>query len=145
MDYVSTFNTLTALRLRMRRRGTTHALLLQRSRLEAALGNHHAALEAAQDAVELQPDESEGHFQEGMCWGHLALLRAGRLPPAPGTAAVPAENVEALLENAAAAFSTSLELCPEDPDTARIMEALERCIASPAQRRPPRPAMGGAT
>lgn len=127
LDYVGSFQALSRVHLELRKLGPSPERLLRRAQLERAVGNHAASLAAAQDALLLQPQAGEMHYQVGIAYLFLALAKAGVLPVGPSASELPYEGVGALLQRARDAFARAHASNAADEDAAQdhaILDAL---------------------
>lgn len=122
-DYVQHFQALSTVNLEIREHGATAHRLLRKAILEMDVGNYHAALDAARDAVEAKPDLLEARYQEGLALILLSFAKVGVLAGSQGMAS-PAARPRRLLVQALDAFSTVAAANPEDEEAAADMSAL---------------------
>lgn len=128
-DYVENFQALADVNVALHDKGPTARLLLRKALFELDLGNFTAARRSAQDALDLDPDMAEAHYQEGLSSLLLAFARAGVVPGGPGHAATPMESIESLLQAAARSFGHAIRLNPDDPEVQEDLAALSRLMA----------------
>ncbi len=128
-DYLQHFQALSTVNLEIRQRGASPERLLQKSILEADIGNFQAALDAARDASDLRPDMAEARYQEGMSLILLAFTKVGVLAGAPNMP-TPIARPRVLLEQAAEAFSQSVQANPDDEEAAEDLAALSGFLAT---------------
>lgn len=129
LDYVQAFQSLAELIVEMRRDGPSVDRLLRRSLLERGVGNHPASLRSARQALELDPQNPEGHYELGLAYFFLALAKAGALPMAPSATPMPEETLQDLLSLAVESFSRVVELNPADEDAAQDLAAIAEVLA----------------
>lgn len=118
VDYVESFQALSRIHLELRRMGPSADRLLRRAQLERAVGNHAASLAAAQDALVLQPQDPEMHYQVGVAHLFLALAKADLLPVGPRPTDLPSDALTTLLERARDCFGKAHAMNPADEDAA---------------------------
>lgn len=132
LDYVGSFQALSRIHLELRKLGPSPPRLLHRAQLERAVGNHAASLAAAQDALLLQPQDGEMHYQVGVAQLFLALAKAGMLPVGPSAFDLPLEGVGVWLQRACDSFDKARTLNPADEDAAQDHAALAQLLSSGA-------------
>lgn len=115
VDYVHTVQVLNRLELEIRRHGPSLERLLRKVQLERDAGNYLASHAAAVDAHVLDPRNPELHYQVGLALAYLALCKVQLAPWTPATR-IPDQDAGELLEEAAAALRSCLELNPADQD-----------------------------
>lgn len=128
LDYVESFQTLSALNLEMRRQGPSAPLLLRKAILEMGCGNYAACLSAALDAAAMEPLSAETHHQVGSAYFLLALARSGAVPAGPGHAHEDQPAI-VLLSKSIDSFRQSIRLNPGDEEAdadLAILEQLQR-------------------
>ena len=128
VDYVDGFQALARLMLELRRDGPSVERLLRRAHLEREVGNHLASLKAARQALELDPDNGEVHYETGLAYLFLALARADVLPVGPKATDLPDQGIAELLALAVEAFSTALGLNPNDEDARNDVAAIAELL-----------------
>jgi len=116
LDYVESFQALSRINLELRRHGPSAERLLRRAAMERAVGNHAASLAAAQDAMVLEPQNPEMHYQVGVAYLFLALAKAEALPVGPRPTELPDDSLSTLLRRAADSFHKAHEMNPADED-----------------------------
>lgn len=116
LDYVEHFQDLADVNLEIRRYGPSTERLLRKAILEMDVGNFQSGLEAAKDAVVLDDQCQEAHYQVGASYVMLAFVKAGAVPSGPGNQFVPSEGAVDLLQDARGAFDRALEICPDDAE-----------------------------
>lgn len=129
LDYVDGFQALAQLVLELRRDGPSVERLLRRSQLERNVGNHMASLASARDALALDPDNAEVHYDLGLAYLYLALAKAEALPVGPRPPDLPVEGIGELLGAAVEAFSRALGLNPADEDARTDVAAIAELLA----------------
>lgn len=130
LDYVESFQELSRMNLEIRRHGPSAQRLLRKATLERAVGNHAASLVACQDALVLDPNNPEMHYQVGIAFMFLALAKADALPVGPSPTDVPNDSVAALLSKAIEAFRTVLRHNPRDQDAREDVSAIQKVLAA---------------
>lgn len=128
-DYVENFQALADVNVALQQEGPTAELLLRKAMFELDLGNYGAARRAARDALDMDPDLAEAHYQEGLANLLLAFARAGVVPAGPGHATTPGESIESLLQATATCFGHTLRISPDDPEVQEDLAAVSRLIA----------------
>lgn len=128
LDYVESFQALSRIHLELRRHGPSAERLLRRAQLERAVGNHAASLAAVQDAILLQPQDAEMHYQVGVATLFIALAKAGVLPVGPRPTDLPDEPLRVLVRRAADAFAKAHEMNPADQDAAEDCAILTKVL-----------------
>ncbi|MEK6976028.1 MAG: hypothetical protein AABY18_06770 [Candidatus Thermoplasmatota archaeon] len=128
LDYVESFQALSRINLELRRHGPSADRLLRRANLERAVGNHAASLAAAQDALVLEPQNAEMHYQVGVANLFLALAKAEALPVGPRRTELPDESLSELLRRACDAFAKAAEMNPEDEDAREDVAVLTKVL-----------------
>ncbi|MHB1262680.1 MAG: tetratricopeptide repeat protein [Thermoplasmatota archaeon] len=129
LDYVEAFQALAMANLAVRRDGPSVQNLLHKARMEHGVGNHGASLGAVQRALELDPANVESRYELGLAYFFLALARAEALPVGPRPTDLPPEGIGELLGLAVEAFSSVIQLNPEDQDAADDLDALAEVLA----------------
>lgn len=129
LDYVESFQTLSALNLEMRRHGPSAERMLRKAILEMGVGNYGACLAAALDAAAMDPTSAEASHQVGSAYFLLALARSGAVPAGPGMHAIDDEPATVLLAKSVVAFREAVRLNPGDEEAEgdlAILEQLQR-------------------
>lgn len=128
VDYVDGFQALARLMLELRRDGPSVERLLRRAHLEREVGNHLASLTAARQALELDPDNGEVHYELGLAHLFLALARADALPMGPKAVDLPDQGIAELLALAVESFSVALGINPADEDARQDVAAIAELL-----------------
>ena len=128
LDYVESFQALSRINLELRRHGPSADRLLRRAVLERAVGNHAASLAATQDALVLEPQTPEMHYQVGVAHLFLALAKAEALPVGPRPTELPDESLSVLLGRARDAFAKAAEMNPADEDAREDVAVLTKVL-----------------
>lgn len=128
LDYVESFQALSKVNLEIRRHGPSAERLVRKAHLERDVGNHAAALVAAQDALVLDPRNPEMHYQVAVALLYLALAKSQALPVGPSPSELPQETASELLVKSVAAFNNVLDLNPRDEDAKQDAVALQSIL-----------------
>lgn len=127
-DYVQQFQDLASLNLQVRALGPSKERLVLKAILERGVGNHAASLEAATDAVALDADLAEAHYQVGLALLAIALRKAGDVPSGPTERAAPDDSILDLGRKAVEAFREAARL-DKDAECADLVEALSELVS----------------
>lgn len=128
LDYVESFQALSRVNLELRRLGPSADRLLRRANLERAVGNHAASLAATQDALILEPQNAEMHYQVGVAHLFLALAKAEALPVGPRPTDLPDDSLSTLLSRARDSFAKAAEMNPQDEDAREDVTVLTKVL-----------------
>lgn len=129
-DYVEHFQALAEVNLEIQKNGPTAARLIRKSILESGAGNYAAGREAAEDALVLEPHNTEARYQEGVANLLLAMVRCGATAGGPSLKATPPETVEQLMAKAVESFGTVLADNPEDREASEDLDFLKNLLES---------------
>ncbi len=124
LDYVENFQGLSKVNLEIRRHGPSAERLMEKCRRERDVGNHVAALAAAQDALGFDDKNPEMHYEAGLGYLCVALAKAGVLPVGPGIHALPNQPIATLLRRGEEEFRAVLLLNPRDQDARDDLHAV---------------------
>ncbi len=116
LDYVENFQALARLNLEIERHGPSAPRLLRRAVLEMDVGNYEASYQAAKDALVLNPESGEAHFQRGLACLLMACVQADAIAGAPGMEAPRGMNMIDLVREASEAFGKAAHLNPDDEE-----------------------------
>lgn len=129
LDYVEHFQSLADVNLEIRRYGPSTERLLRKAILEMDVGNFQSGLEAAKDAVVLDGQCQEAHYQVGVSYVMLAFVKAGAVPTGPGNQSTPSETAMELLNQAGDAFGRALRITPHDEESKEDLTIVSELLA----------------